>query len=427
MLFTTYLSGIIEFMFCLVDGNNFYVSCERVFKPYLIGKPVIVLSNNDGCVVSRSQEAKDLGIKMGQPYHQCRRCVELNNVQVMSSNYALYADISERMMRLLQTLTPDCEVYSIDESFLYFHHTQYSSWHEQGRAIKAMIQQHLGIPVGVGFGKTKTLAKLANKLAKQAHEGVCCIHDYDLNKLLKNIALEAIWGVASGISKRLKRQGIYNAYHLREAPLRIVRSSCHSYGETLKFELMGISVIPLTCEKSPNKQIISSRSFGVGLSDKASLFGALTENIIRATEKLRAGRLKTKQWYVFLQSSRFKPGYCHHGVDIMHTHYTSVTAEIVSHSLNSMQRYVTSDHVYTKSGIILTDLQLVSQIQPTLFEPSYDRMDALMKACDDINHKWGRGTITLSQVHQPKQHWKMKQNQRSQAYSTQWNDILTVQ
>ena len=177
-------------MFCLVDGNNFYVSCERVFNPRLIAKPVIVLSNNDGCVVSRSNEAKAIGIKMGQPYHQCKRLVQLNNIHVLSSNYELYADMSDRITQLLATVTPDLEIYSIDESFLYLNYNDKKTWYEKGLEIKAMIYQQTGIPVGIGFGKTKTLAKLANKLAKQLGLGVCCLHDYD--KLIRPVILPLV-------------------------------------------------------------------------------------------------------------------------------------------------------------------------------------------------------------------------------------------
>ena len=416
-------------MFCLVDGNNFYVSCERVFNPKLIAKPVIVLSNNDGCVVSRSNEAKAIGIKMGEPYHKCKRLVQLNNIHVLSSNYELYADMSDRITQLLATITPDLEIYSIDESFLYLNYNDKKTWYEKGLEIKAMIYQQTGIPVGIGFGKTKTLAKLANKLAKQLGSGVCCIHDYDITKVLKSMLIEEIWGISHGIGRRLRRQGIYNAWQLREAPLQVVRSSCHSVGEKLKLELMEVAVMKLEIAKNPNKQIISSRSFGMPIIQRPQLYAALTENVIRATEKLRAQQLKSKQCYAFLQTSPFKPHYQRHGVEIVFENYTSVTSLIVQAVIETLATQIKDGMMYTKSGIILSQLSHGNQIQASLFndEKRQLKLDKAMKAYDAINQKWGKGTITISRAHQHRKQWRMKQTRRSQHYSTKWYDIKTIQ
>ena len=195
-------------MFALVDGNNFYVSCERVFQPELNGKPVVVLSNNDGCIVARSNEVKALGIKMGEPLFKCREILERHKVIIRSSNYSLYADLSARVVTVLKTYTPDLEIYSIDESFLFFSHSKID-FHQLGKQIRTAVFKQTGIPVGVGFGKTKTLAKIANKLAKKTNDGVCNIHDYNEDKVLKTLSTSELWGIGRGFNTRLKKLNIH--------------------------------------------------------------------------------------------------------------------------------------------------------------------------------------------------------------------------
>ena len=412
-------------MFCLVDGNNFYVSCERVFNPKLISRPVIVLSNNDGCVVSRSNEAKAIGIKMGEPYHKCKQLVTLNKVKVLSSNYTLYADMSARIVGILKAITPDLEVYSIDESFLLLQINS-NDCYKQGEMIKQLIRQQTGIPVGVGFGKTKTLAKIANMMAKRLGSGVCCIHDYDIKKVLRSVLIDDVWGIGKGVGKRLRRQGIYNAWQLREASLRTIRSSCHSYGERLKLELMGISVIKLATQKNPNKQIISSRSFGVGLTDREQLYAALTENIMRATEKLRAQYLKVKRCYAFVQTSQFQESYHHHGVEVVLPLYSSVTSYITQCILSAISVKIKENVVYTKSGIVLSELISSNELQPSLFDNQQKqvKLDKLMKAYDAINQRWGRGSIIISRAHQERPLWRMRQRYRSDQYTSSKHQLI---
>ena len=240
-------------MFALIDGNNFYVSCERVFRPELRHKPVVVLSNNDGCVVARSNEVKALGVKMGEPYFKCKDVLALHRVHIFSSNYALYADMSQRIVSILKQFTPDMEVYSIDESFLYVYMKK-NKYDILGHEIKNKIQKQTGIPVGVGFGKTKTLAKLSNYMAKKTGRGVFNIHDYDEDKVLRTFPVEELWGIGRGFKTRLRKLNIHNAYQLREAPPNLIRKRLHVWGERMQLELRGTSCIPLEIAKQKNEK-----------------------------------------------------------------------------------------------------------------------------------------------------------------------------
>ena len=330
-----------------------------------------------------------------------------------------------RIVGILRTITPDLEVYSIDESFLFLQINS-NDCYKQGEMIKKLIRQQTGIPVGVGFGKTKTLAKIANMMAKKLGSGVCSIHDYDIKKVLRSVLIEDVWGVGKGVGRRLRRHGIYNAWQLREASLRIIRSSCHSYGERLKLELMGISVIKLETQKNPNKQIISSRSFGMGVTDRGQLYAALTENIMRATEKLRAQYLKVKRCYAFVQTSQFKESYHHHGVEVVLPLYSSAASYITQCVLSSISVKIKENIVYTKSGIILSELISSNELQPSLFDNKQKqvKLDKLMKAYDDINQRWGRGSIIISRAHQERQLWRMSQRYRSEKYTSSKQQVI---
>ena len=416
-------------MFCLVDGNNFYVSCERVFNPSFHNKPVVVLSNNDGCVVSRSNEAKAIGIKMGQPYFKCKQVLTYHNAIVCSSNYTLYADISTRIVEILKTFTPDVEVYSIDESFLYFSGNM-KAITQLGLSIKQSIFKKTGIPVGVGFGKSKTLAKIANHMAKKITTGVVNIHDYDENKVLKTISSNQLWGVGNGFSTRLRQKNIHNALQIKKTTLKLLKACCHVHGERLKLELMGISAIPLKLTPDPNKSILSSKSFGKKINNIDQLKGALAQNIARAAEKLRKQQLKAKHIHVFLHTNRFKYNHYKYEANIQLPVYSSATSYLTHWAIKALNHCYIPNSEYTKSGVLLTNLSSKHSIQSSLLaykdELKQSNLDKIMAAYDTINHKWGKQTISIASIHQKQKNWLMKQNKLTKKSTTKWTEIPII-
>ncbi|RAP29489.1 SOS mutagenesis and repair protein UmuC [Candidatus Marinamargulisbacteria bacterium SCGC AG-414-C22] len=423
-------------MFLLVDGNNFYVSCERLYRPDLNNKPVVVLSNNDGCIVARSNEVKALGIKMGEPLFKCKHIIDRYRVTVFSSNYALYADLSNRIVTILKRFTPDIEVYSIDESFLVINMCS-GSYYELGRTIKETVLQEVGIPVGVGIGKTKTLAKVANKLAKTTPEGVFNIHEYDENKLLRTVPVSDLWGIGKGFTKRLSSILIHNAYQFKIAAPALIRKRLHVWGERMQLELQGISCMPLEVATKPNKSIISSKSFGKKITDCHLLEGAIAANVIKATEKCRKQQLKVKEITVFLISDRFRDQHYYHAMDIQLPTYSSATGYVTYFVINAIKKLYRCGVVYTKSGVICNNLcheqqvQTELRLQPTTISDamshfSQDKLDKAMKAYDAINQKWGSGKIELATTQVKDKPWKMNQQQKSKHLTTQWCSILKV-
>ncbi|MAH80702.1 MAG: hypothetical protein CMP39_03340 [Rickettsiales bacterium] len=421
-------------MFALVDGNNFYVSCERVFQPELNGKPVVVLSNNDGCIVARSNEVKALGIKMGEPLFKCREILERHKVIIRSSNYSLYADLSARVVTVLKTYTPDLEIYSIDESFLFFSHSKID-FHQLGKQIRTAVFKQTGIPVGVGFGKTKTLAKIANKLAKKTNDGVCNIHDYNEDKVLKTLSTSELWGIGRGFNTRLKKLNIHNIMALKYASPAIIRKRLHVWGERMQLELQGVSCMPLEQEVVKNKSIISSKSFGQKLTKFSDINAALASNIVRAAEKLRTQNLKVKKILIFLLTNRFKdPHYKYEYVIELPT-YTSVTSYLVNYASKGLSQIYNKNKIYSKSGVVMVDLCDASAVQTELElkigksklpAKSQAKLDALMSAYDRINEKWGRGTINIACTELKQKPWLMSQKNISAQFTTNKNMLLEV-
>ncbi len=383
-------------MFCLIDGNNFYVACEQLFDSRLRNRPVVVLSNNDGCVVSRSQEAKEIGIKMGEPFFKCKQRLYAYKGVALSSNYSLYENISQRIAVLLKTITPDIEVYSIDESFLKLSDsiTCFKQW---GINMRQRILKEIGITVGIGFGKTKTLAKLANMLAKH-HQHVCNIHDYNEDYILKTIPIDKLWGIGRAFATRLRRHKIHNAYHLKYAPLHLLNAACHIHGKRKKLELMGIAAYQLESPQ-PAKSITRSRSFKHPLANKESIKALVVKHVDNATVKLRKQGLKTKQLTVFLCKNRFKYQDYIAYKTYLFTEFTSVTSIIASCASQAIDILCNEDSVYTKAGIILQQCVVTKDLQQSLFDTKKEKnikIDRLMNIYDDINKKWGKSSIRLA-------------------------------
>lgn len=421
--------------FAIVDGNNFYVSCERVFDPKLEGRPVVVLSNNDGCAVARSNEARALGIRMGQPFFQIRDLLAQHDGVALSSNYELYADMSRRMMSVIGQFAPEQEVYSIDESFLRF--AGFSHWDLTaiGRQIHQRVRQWTGIPVGVGIGSTKTLAKIANHLAKRhadfkAH-GVCNLGDlppWQQIRYFTETPVGEVWGVGPQWKIKLNEAGIQSVQDLKMAdPAHIQRRFNVTLAKTVR-ELNGLSCLPLEAIAPPRQQIIASRSFGQPVMAKEELAEAVVSHVTRAAERLRKEGQLAGAIQVFIQTNPFKldePQY-HPGLTIPLPAPSDDTAHLAKVALWGLKRLYRAGYRYKKCGVMLLDLAPAGQRQGDLFAPAASATNAqrtrLMTLLDTVNQTFGRGTLRLAAegIAQP---WKMRRDRVTPGYTTRWNGL----
>jgi DNA polymerase V len=417
-------------IFALVDCNNFYVSCERVFNPKLEGKPVVVLSNNDGCVVARSNEAKALGIKMGIPAFKCKDLFKKYKVYVYSSNYALYGDMSQRVMDTLTQFTPHIEIYSIDEAFLQLMGLTSVNLVDYARYTKSTVKKWTGIPVSIGIGRTKTLAKVANELAKKnpQYEGVLDITNHpQLDKLLDSVDVADVWGVGRKYTQLLKQHSIYTAFQLKNASDQWIKEHMTIAGLRSVKELRGISCISLEEIPLPKKGIISSRSFGKPVETLKELKEAVAAYVSRAAEKLRAQGSAASFIQVFLTTSLFKGPQYSNSSSTQLPIPTAYTPELIYYAHQNLKKIFKSGYRYKKAGVMFSGILPEDKIQPNLFRPSYssDRRKILMRTVDRINTKWGRNTIQFAAAG-IKRAWKMRQFRRSPRYTTQWNEIPKV-
>lgn len=419
-------------MFALIDANNFYVSCERVFNPALAQTPMVVLSNNDGCVVARSNEVKALGVKMGAPWFQLRELAEKHGIRAFSSNYSLYADMSNRMMNVLATYSPDQEVYSIDECFLVmagFDHVDLSA---SGQRMRSQIRQWLGLPVCVGFGATKTLAKLANHCAKKnlaGQDGVCDLRQLDADersRIFAALPVNEVWGVGRKLTEQLNRRGIQTVEDLRRANPETLRQAFSVVLERTVRELNGVSCLSLE-QVAPNKQqIMSSRSFGTYVYDLPTLSEAVATYIARAAEKLRRQASLAGMVQVYIRTNPFKdnvPQY-QRGLNIPLPEATNDTSRLIRAAHWGLKRIYQPGFAYQKAGVALLDLSPQAHAQMNLFSTTPNRA-ALMRVMDQINTAYGRGTLR-SAAEGVRQSWRMKRDRMSPAYTTQWDQLPEV-
>lgn len=418
----------------LIDVNNFYVSCERVFNPKLIGKPVVVLSNNDGCAVARSNEVKALGIHMGAPWFKMKDLAKQHGIIALSSNYALYADMSNRVMSILRQFSPDQEIYSIDESFLDLTSFQSRDLIQYGQEMKQRIMQWTGLPVCVGIGATKTLAKLANHCAKKRPEfkGVCHFNtmpDHELDALLAQIQVGEVWGVGGKLAPRLTALGIKTVYDLKYANQKILRREFSVVMEKTIRELNGHVCIELEEAPPPKQQILSSRSFGQPVRDYNSLAESVTLYISRAAEKLRRQQSLAGSVYVYIRTSPFKPDdpFYSNGMTIPLPSPTDDTRQLANVALWALRQLYKPNYNYAKAGIMLSELVPIGQGQMDMFARTRNasKSEKLMQAMDSINRKMGRDVIKLASegFRRP---WKMKQENKSPPYTTNWQHIVSV-
>lgn len=422
--------------FALVDVNNFYVSCERVFQPRLEGIPVVVLSNNDGCAVARSNEVKALGVKMGTPWFQLQDLARQHGILAFSSNYTLYGDMSNRVSRILRDFCPELEVYSIDESFLRIETVAqlYGGAVAMGQQIRARIQQWTGLPVCVGIGPTKTLAKFANHLAKKhaVFDGVCDLHALTRAQRLgwmQRIDVGEVWGVGSRIRKHLSAMGIDTVLDLRNASPKELRSHFGVVIERTCNELRGISCLELEDMAPSKQQIMCSRSFGKAVETLEELRESVTTYLATAAEKLRRQHSVAGAVYVFVMTNRFKaeePQY-NASITVPLAEPTDDTRVLTHAALKGLDAIYRTGFRYKKAGVLLTLLSDKNSRQSTLFEDPVAREKSarLMAAIDAINHTYGRGTVRCG-TSGVAQGWAMRAGNRSPRFTTRWDELPLV-
>lgn len=413
-------------LIALADCNNFYASCERVFAPWLEGKPVLVLSNNDGCVVARSREAKALGIKMGVPVFEVRSLIQKHRVQVFSSNYTLYGDMSRRVMDVLSGFTPELEVYSIDEAFLRLTGTALEDSVAWAWKARAEIRRCTGIPVSVGIAPTKALAKVANDLAKGG-DGVRAIPDAaSQEEALASFPVLDVWGIGPNHGRRLLDRGVKTARDLRDMDLEDVRRMMGVVGVRLVQELRGISCLDLEMAPQPKKNICVSRSFSHRVEALGEMREAVATYAARAAVKLRRQGSEAGTLTVFVETNRFsqtEPQH-HEAALVRLPSHSSATTDLIHLAQAAATRLFRKGHRYVKAGILLGDLVPAGSHQGSLFEEAPDRVsrNRLMKTLDRLNARMGAGTVRFAAegIRKP---WAARFERRSPRYTTRWEEI----
>ena len=418
----------------LIDVNNFYVSCERVFNPNLVGKPVVVLSNNDGCAVARSNEVKALGVAMGAPWFKLKDLVKQHGIIGLSSNYALYADMSNRVMSILREYSPDQEVYSIDESFLDLTGFQSRDLIRYGQHMRKRIMKWTGLPVCVGIGSTKTLAKLANHCAKKQpiFNSVCNFNTMsalELSNTFNQVEVGSVWGVGRKLAPKLQALGINTVLDLKNANPERMRQQFSVVMEKTIRELNGTVCMELEDISPAKKQIISSRSFGQSVSDYNSLAQSITLYMSTAAEKLRRQHSYAGSVHVHIRTSPFKPDdpFYSNGITIPVSSPTDDTRRLVNVALVALKLIYKPNYNYAKAGVMLSEIVSIEGVQTDLFstvQPS-PKSSALMTAMDSINRKMGKESIKLASEGFARP-WKMKQGNKSPSYTTKWGEIPVI-
>ncbi|OQX05221.1 MAG: hypothetical protein BWK76_27780 [Desulfobulbaceae bacterium A2] len=417
-------------MFALVDCNNFYASCERVFAPALRRRPVVVLSNNDGCVIARSAESKALGIPMGAPFHEVRQLAVDYGVEIFSSNYALYGDMSRRVMQTLALHAPRMEIYSIDEAFLDLSGLPDPAGF--ARQLRATVLRWTGIPVSVGIACSKTLAKVANRMAKKnaAFEGVLFLAAADqVTTALRDLAVEDVWGIGRRWGEKLHGLGLHTALRLREADPEHIRRRFNLVLSRTALELRGVSCLTLDEVESASKSLLVSRSFGSKVTELADLVSAVTLHTSRAAERLRQQGLAASHVTIFLHTNPFD-----RTVPFHHDSRTQALPRpsqdsglLLHHALAGLRRLFRPGSRYQKAGIMLLGLTPADRIQPSLLDMNGDRHEArgreLMRALDRINRAMGRDCLRYGAAGFNHQRWQPRAEFRSRAYTTRWQEL----
>jgi DNA polymerase V len=417
-------------MIALCDVNNFYVSCERVFDPSLWHRPVIVLSNNDGCAVARSNEVKALGVKMGAPHFQLKQLIKENNIAIRSSNYALYGDMSQRVDDIIALYSDQVENYSIDECFIRFNGHEHLDLVKHCQKLREQIWQWIGLPVCVGIAPSKTLAKIANHYAKKlkVHGSVLKLDDeLQIKHALENLPVREIWGVGAKISQHLNAIGIKTALQLRDADLKSMRKRFSVVMERTIMELRGINCIEFDADPEKKKQIICTRSFGEKITQLSLLKESVAYHVTRACVTLREQSSVAQNITIGIRTNAFNPNDKQHSnsITIKLPQASDHTGHFLQAADQGLTRIFKKGFAYKKAGIVLNDISDAGVVQPDLFMQLPERNDALMTTLDSINSRFGKGTLRSGQEGFSKD-WVMKSEIKSPAYTTRWNELISV-
>ncbi len=411
----------------LVDCNSFYVSCERLFNPKIRKKAVVVLSNNDGCVISRSREAKDIGIKMGEPYFKVKDLVKKNKVEVYSSNYALYGDISRRVMKILKTFSPKVEIYSIDEAFIDLSFMDEKGIEDYGKEIRSRVLKWTGIPTSVGIAPTKTLSKIANHIAKQEKAGIIYLNK-NIDEKLKKFPIENVWGVGKQLSKFYHKNNINSAYDLKNVSNTWVKKGTNVLGAKTAMELRGITCINLQIDQEKRKNCCVSRSFGRKVNDINELEESVITHCLNAAEKIRADDQIAKKVTVFIRTSPFDKNrkYYSNSKTIDLAIPTSNSLELIKNAIKALNDIYKYGYSYQKAGIILSGLNNADQNDQNLLTPLLEnKSKKLMKAIDYTNTKYGRYSISIAQAGL-KKGWKMRREHSSRIDTASFDSLPKI-
>lgn len=418
-------------MYALIDCNNFYASCERVFQPQLNGKPIAILSNNDGCIISRSDEAKKLGIPMGVPEFKVKALLKEHQVEVFSSNYSLYGDLSHRVMKILEQFTPCVEVYSIDEAFMNFDGMQIVNYQEYGIQIKDRIKKWTSIPTSVGFAPSKALSKVANKIARKfpTHTNGVYVIDTDEKRIkaLKWTKIEAVWGIGFRLSKKMKAKNILTAYDLIQPHHEaFIKKEMGIVGLRLKYELEGKSVIAIE-EPKNKKSIAITRSFEKSITDYNELKERVSTFAMVCAEKLRKQKSCCYNVILYLRKDKYIEENARYNFSRMYTlpFATNSGITISTTAIKMLNEIFEENAIYKKAGVIVTQIIPEETKQFHLFEEENPKHQIVMKIMDDFLEKTGERKIKLGNQDLEKT-WKMKQNYLSRKYTTDIKEILTV-
>ncbi len=412
----------------LVDCNSFYVSCERLFNPKIRRKPVVVLSNNDGCIISRSNEAKALGIKMGEPYFKAKDIIIKNNVNVFSSNYSLYGDLSRRVMRTLKRFNSDIEVYSIDEAFMDLSNFSDKEIEEVGKEIRSTVLKWTGIPTSIGIAKTKTLSKVANHIAKKTKAGVTSLIGIEnLDPILEKVEINDVWGVGRQLTKFYQKNGIYNAKQLKNKSNTWIKKCSNVLSSRTAMELRGISCIELEKTTSKRKSCVVSRSFGKRVENFQELKEAVASYCLNASEKLRSENLVAKALTVFVRTSPFQRnfGYYSNSKTIDFPIATNNSIETVKTAITILESIYRNGYRYQKAGVMFSGLSDENSKENLFASEKDEKINKLMRSIDKTNFRFGRRTLSIASAGIRKK-WFMKREHSSKIDTADFYCIPTI-
>ncbi|RJR26815.1 Y-family DNA polymerase [candidate division WWE3 bacterium] len=420
-------------VFLLADCNNFYVSCERVFNPDLENRPVAVLSNNDGCIVARSNEVKALGIPMGAPVFKYKSLLEKHGVVILSSNYELYGDMSGRVMEVLSSFTDNIEYYSIDEAFLDITDLNISDYSTLAREMRDRIRLWTGIPVSIGVAVTKTLAKAANELAKKTTEfgGVLSLinlGDAALDVLMDRVDVSDVWGIGRQYTKLLRNYGINTALDFKTAPSAFVKQHMTVAGQRTQMELRGVSCISLETEFKMKKGIISSRSFGRAITELSDLEEAVSSYVTTACQKLRSEGAVAKKVCVYIRTNNFRRNDSQYNAFASKEllGYSSHTSDFIGPALSVLRKVYRKGYRYYKAGVYISKIRACTGFVPlSLFEPSGSKKSVVSSIVDKINDRYRADTVFFASCGISRD-WTGKSERKSQKFTTSWDDLLSV-